>query len=177
LLPSLAAGDERAFALLYDRFATRMYRVALRLLGRPEDAEDVVQEVFLGVVRSRERLADVSDIAAYLFVSLHRAAGRYAQRRAKAPKASLTLVSEVESPIAEPAPDRAEYDRLYQAVQSLPSRQREVIAWKIDGELTFAQIAQVMGVSINTAASRYRYALQKLRALLKGRGDLFEETR
>ncbi len=39
---------------------------------------------------------------------------------------------------------------------------------KIDGELTFAQIAQAMGISINTAASRYRYALEKLRRALKG---------
>ena len=41
--------------LLYDRFAGRMYRAALRILGRREDAEDVVQDVFLAVVRSRER--------------------------------------------------------------------------------------------------------------------------
>ena len=48
LLLSLAAGDERAFALLYDRFAGRMYRAALRMLGRREDAEDVVQDVLPG---------------------------------------------------------------------------------------------------------------------------------
>ena len=50
---------------------------------------------------------------------------------------------------------------------ALPAEQREVIALKIDGELSFAQIAQVMGVSINTAASRYRYALEKLRTSLR----------
>ena len=53
LLLGLAAGDERAFAALYDRFAARMYRTALRILGSREDAEDVVQDVFLAAVRSR----------------------------------------------------------------------------------------------------------------------------
>jgi RNA polymerase sigma-70 factor (ECF subfamily) len=49
----------------------------------------------------------------------------------------------------------------------LPCEQREVVLLKIDGELTFAQIAVVMGTSINTAASRYRYALEKLRTELE----------
>ena len=48
----------------YDRFAGRMYRAAWRILGRREDAEDVVQDVFLAVVRSRERLNDVRDLRA-----------------------------------------------------------------------------------------------------------------
>ncbi len=75
LLLSLAAGDERAFALLYDRFSGRMYRAAWRILGRREDAEDVVQDVFLAVVRSRRRLGDVRDLTAYLFAALRRAPG------------------------------------------------------------------------------------------------------
>ena len=58
--------------------------------------------------------------------------------------------------------------RLQRALLALPAEQREVVALKIDGGLTFAQIAQVMDVSINTAASRYRYALEKLRSSLGG---------
>ena len=83
LLLGLAAGDERAFAALYDRFAARMYRTALRMLGRREDAEDAVQDVFLAAVRSRERLGNLRDLTAYLFAALHRAAGRFALRRAR----------------------------------------------------------------------------------------------
>jgi RNA polymerase sigma-70 factor (ECF subfamily) len=58
-------------------------------------------------------------------------------------------------------------ERLERALLSLPAEQREVISLKIDGELTFAQIAEVIGVRANTAASRYRYALEKLRAALE----------
>jgi len=53
--------------------------------------------------------------------------------------------------------------RLERALAALPREQREVVALKIDGGLTFAQVAEVLGISPNTAASRYRYALGRLR--------------
>jgi RNA polymerase sigma-70 factor, ECF subfamily len=166
LLLGLAAGDERAFAALYDRFATRMYRVALRILRSREDAEDVVQEVFMATVRSRERLNDVRDLAAYLFASLHRAAGRCSLRRSRATPVSSAAVEDAMARVEQTAADDPDWHRLHQAIESLPEEQREVIILKIDGELTFAQIAQIVGVSLSTVASRYQYGLRKLRASL-----------
>ncbi len=178
LLLGLAAGDERAFAALYDRFAARMYRTALRILGSREDAEDVVQDVFLATVRSHERLGDVHDLTAYLFAALHRAAGRCALRRVRAISASPTAADEAIAPVERVASDAPDWHRLQQAIRSLPDEQRDVITLKIDGELTFAQIAQVMEVSISTAASRYHYALKKLRTSLVGaRTSLERESR
>ena len=168
LLLGLAAGDERAFALLYDRFAARMYRVALRILASREDAEDVVQEVFLAIVRSHERLAGGRDLTAYLFAALHRAAGRAAVRRGRAVPVSPTAADEAVAPPEQTAADGPDWVRLQQAVCALPDEQREVVTLKIDGELTFAQIAEIVGVSISTAASRYQYALRKLRSSLAG---------
>jgi RNA polymerase sigma-70 factor (ECF subfamily) len=57
-------------------------------------------------------------------------------------------------------------DDLAAAVARLPTAQREVVSLKIDGGLTFAQIAAVLGTNINTAAGRYRAALDKLRAAM-----------
>jgi RNA polymerase sigma-70 factor (ECF subfamily) len=57
--------------------------------------------------------------------------------------------------------------RLQRAVLALPDEQRELIALKLDGGLTFAEIASVLAISPNTAASRYRYALEKLRTSLQ----------
>jgi RNA polymerase sigma-70 factor (ECF subfamily) len=64
-------------------------------------------------------------------------------------------------------PESAPRDDLDHALALLPDDQREVIALKIDGGLTFAQIADVLNISPNTAASRYRYALEKLRSVLE----------
>ena len=177
LLLGLAAGDERAFAALYDRFGVRMYRTALRILGCREDAEDVVQDVFLATVRSRERLGDVRDLTAYLFAALRRAAARCAMRRGRAPPASPTAAEKAMAPVEQAASDNPDWHRLQQAICSLPEEQREVITLKIDGELTFAQIAQIMGVSISTAASRYHYALKKLKTSLAGARTSLEGRR
>lgn len=144
------------------------------MLGRREDAEDVVQDVFLAVVRSREGLDGVRDLTGYLFAALHRAAGRCAQRRARAPLTSQPAAIEAVAPV-EPAPADCPYcRRVQQAIRALPDEQREVLALKIDGELTFAQIAHIANASINTVASRYRYALQKLRTSL-GASRTFSE--
>jgi RNA polymerase sigma-70 factor (ECF subfamily) len=170
LLPGLAAGDERAFAELYDRYAGRLYRAAWGLLGRREDAEDVVQDVFLATVRAHHSLAGVRDLTSYLFTALHRAAGRCAQRRSRAPEPSATAADEAAAPAGPTKEDHPQWYRLQRAIQALPSEQREVLALRIDGELTFAQIAAVLGVSLGTAASRYRYAIQKLRSIVVSGG-------
>jgi len=65
LLAGLAAGDEHAFALLCDRFSARLLRVAMGILGRRQDAEDAVQEVFMAMVRSHRRLADIVSVTPF----------------------------------------------------------------------------------------------------------------
>lgn len=167
LTVGLAGGDERAYSELYDRFGGRLYRTALGMLGRREDAEDVVQEVFMGILQSRHRLLDVQDLTGYLFAALRRAAGGCAKRRAQSSALAAAAASALSA--AADQQDRSSpcSERLQRALLSLPDEQREVISLKIDGELTFAQIGQVIGASMNTAASRYRYALEKLRAALE----------
>jgi RNA polymerase sigma-70 factor (ECF subfamily) len=164
---ALAAGDPHAFEVLYDRFAGRLHRAALGMLGRTEDAEDALQEVFASVVRSRKSLAEVEDLSAYLYVALRRAVGRLARRRRRQPANSNEAVATATGPLDDSIRTETRDQRLDRALECLPTKQREVIAMKIDGELTFARIGQVLGISPNTAASRYRYALEKLRTLLK----------
>jgi RNA polymerase sigma-70 factor (ECF subfamily) len=162
-LAALAAGEEWAFQSLYDLLGERLYRVALALLGRKEDAEDAVQDVFLSLVRCRNRLLHVANLPAYIFTALRRAAAQVAASRARVPGPLHT-----EEPAG--AEDRSpgpRADRLERALRALPEEQREVLHLKIEGELSFAEIAGVLGVSLNTAASRYRRALEKLRDRLK----------
>ena len=76
LLGKLAADCPEAFSALYDRLGQRLFRTAWGMLGRREDAEDAVQEVFTALARSRNRLQDVEDVTAYLFTALRRAVGQ-----------------------------------------------------------------------------------------------------
>ena len=167
LLAELAAGRAEAFAELYDRFGGRLHRAAWGMLGRCEDAEEAVQEVFIALVRSRQGLTEVRDLTAYLFAALRRAAARLAVRQARQPVAAQAVARDAAEPTHAGQEASPYSERLERALRALPPEQREVIAMKIDGELTFAQIGQVLGVSVNTAASRYRYALGKLRRSLE----------
>jgi RNA polymerase sigma-70 factor (ECF subfamily) len=78
------------------------------------------------------------------------------------------MLNGIQEPTVErPKPDGDRAVRLEQALQMLPPTQRELIALKIEGGLTFAEIGSILGISPNTAASRYRYALAKLRTALE----------
>ncbi len=77
--------------------------------------------------------------------------------------------TEPEQPFFTPDVEQRETQRvLEQAVNALPPNYREVVSLKIWGGLTFQQIAEVTKVPLNTAASRYRYALEELRETVKG---------
>jgi RNA polymerase sigma-70 factor (ECF subfamily) len=168
LVVGLAAGDERAFAALYDQYAVRLYRAAVGMLGRREDAEDAVQEVFAAVLQSSHHLIEVKNLTAYLFTALRRAAGRAAARRVRAPRTGEAAIAEIAAKADPDDQSRFDGERLQKALLALPAEQREVIALKIDGGLTFTETALVIGISPNTAASRYRYALERLRVSLTG---------
>jgi RNA polymerase sigma-70 factor (ECF subfamily) len=157
----LADGDEAAFAALFDRFGGRLYGCAFALLGNRQEAEDAVQDVFASLVRSRRSLAGVENLPAYLFAALRRTAGRALAARNGRPRA--WDVAAHGEPATQPSGLR---DELREALAALPREQREVVTLKIDGGLTFTEIAAVLEIGANTAASRYRYALEKLRAAL-----------
>ena len=81
LVQGLAEGREEAFAALYDRFGLALFRVAWAMLGSRPDAEDAVQEVFVGLVRARQTLGKVDNLRAYLFASLRHAVAKLATAR------------------------------------------------------------------------------------------------
>ena len=168
--PTSAADEERAalqreLGALYDEHAARLYAVAHRLLGVREEAEECVQDLFVALARSRTERERIEDMRAYLFASLRRLAG--ARGRAQSRRAQLQDVLARSGEPHAGAPDASEARALQRAIESLPQEQREIVALKIDVQLTFAEIAESMELNLNTAASRYRYALEKIRAQLE----------
>jgi RNA polymerase sigma-70 factor (ECF subfamily) len=159
-----ADGREEAFVCLVDRYGDRLFQVAWTILRNRQDAEDAVQEVFVGVARARSHLGKVENLQAYLLTALRRAVGKIAAARTTLRAGSLDLNH---VPVRESRPMEADRSlRLERALEILPPAQRELIALKVDAGLTFTEIATLLGISSNTAASRYRYALEKLRAVL-----------
>lgn len=128
------------------------------------DAEDVVQDAFVRYWRRQRSLG--GDPQALLLTSIRRAAfdlARRNRRRTDREERAEHDGSETEGlfePLAE-ADDRRR--AIESALQRLPIEQREVLVLKIWGELTFDEIARQLDIPLNTAASRYRYALAALR--------------
>jgi RNA polymerase sigma-70 factor (ECF subfamily) len=162
LVRVLATGEPEGYAILYDRLSRSMLRAACAMLGASDEAEDTVQDVFVELVRRRDRLGQVQDLDAYVFAMLRNGVRRRLERRVREEHHLRQIV-----PAGAEEPGSFFPDELTEALKTLPAEQREVVALKIDGGLTFAQIAGILDVNPNTAASRYRYAIEKLREVLE----------
>jgi RNA polymerase sigma-70 factor, ECF subfamily len=155
-----ASGDR--LADLYDRFAGTLFRHAAMLLADRTAAADVIQSVFLKLAKSGSG-RDVESLA-YLRRAVRNECFSVmrSRRRDVAIAVDAALLERVEG-----ADDRpAERLALEQALGQLPAEQREVVHLKVWEGMTFQEIADLTGESLNTAASRYRYATEKLRIIL-----------
>ncbi len=188
LMLQYAEGDVQAFEMLLARYRKSVYGYLIRLVG-VERAEDLFQETFLRVIRARSSFKARSRFSTWVFRIAHNVS---VDALRKAGKAHLTSLSQpVEEgverertleetlPAKQPDPAQALYreelDVLVESlIAKLPKEQREVLLLREHGELPFAEIAEIVGCTVNTAKSRMRYALESLREGLAQKGLLHE---
>ncbi len=156
----------RDWEVWYEEHGAALLLYARQWTSCVADAEDIVHEAFLAFWRSRRRARDP---LAYLYRCVRNSARRRHREVARRTKReTLTARTRVEAFWS--GAEDAEFAQTVQAlVESLPEPQREVLVLKIWSGLTFSQIGSNLGVSPNTAASRYRYALDALRKTLQRR--------
>ena len=142
---------------LYDRFAAGLYRYALMILADPAAAGDAVQQVFVALLRSSTVVESDEHYLRRAVRNECYSALRRRQRDSVAP--SEPLLERIAA--ADDRPD--ERIAIERAMRTLPAEQREVVHLKVFEGMTFQEIADLCGESINTVASRYRYALERLR--------------
>lgn len=124
------------------------------------DAEDIVQEAFVKFWRKQHPIEN----RALLFATVRTTALDLLRRDARRARREADVVAGSEQSVAPQFDGASEsHQALAGAVDRLPAEQREVLVMKIWNELTFAEIASILGISQNTAASRYRYALAALK--------------
>jgi RNA polymerase sigma-70 factor (ECF subfamily) len=149
--------DARA---LYERHGRALLAYACALLRDPSAAEDVLHQVFLNVLRGKASID--GEPVRYLFRAIRNTALNHIRGQSREVELAGAGVW-LESPDGSTETSLA----LQSALQTLPAEQREVVVLKIWGQLTFDEAAAVIGVSPNTAASRYRYGLEKLKQVWK----------
>ena len=161
---------------LYDAHAAALFAFLLNLTRAEADTRDLLQELFVKIAREPQLLAGVREERAFLIRLAHNAAIDLIRRRGTRERTKENFAAEIFSPFA-PAvePDTEIFRReLAAALGELPADQRAVVHLKLWGGLTFAEIAAALAIPPNTAASRYRYALDKLRGRLR---PLYEEIK
>lgn len=161
---------------LYDEHAQALFAFLLNLTRDEADTRDLLQEIFVKLAREPDLLAGVREPRAFLVRLAHNAAIDLMRRRGTRERTKEDFAQESASVFAPSAdPDEETFRReLSLALTELPPDQRAVAHLKLWGGLTFEQIAEALEIPPNTAASRYRYALDKLRGQLR---PLYEEIR
>jgi RNA polymerase sigma-70 factor (ECF subfamily) len=161
---------------LYDDHAQALFAFLLSLTRNEADTRDLLQEVFIKTAQRPSLLDGVRDERAFLLRLAHNLAIDLLRRRAAREKNYAQLATELANAFA-PAnePDAQAFrEALSTALAELPAEQRAVVHLKVWEELTFEQVALILEISANTAASRYRYGLDKLRQRLR---PLYEEIK
>ena len=163
----LSAPVDELVEILYDRHAASLFRYAAALTNSTEDAEDAVQEAFAGIVRQGTRIYKVKDLRSYLIRAPRNAA--YSLLRSRRRSGSLVEALALDAIAGEVSEDDVVPRLLLQqSFLDLPPEQREVLTLKVFEGMTFREIAEATGLSANTAASRYRYGIDRLRKAMEG---------
>jgi RNA polymerase sigma-70 factor (ECF subfamily) len=177
LLDRFAEGDRQALEELFRRYRATAYRVAFRLLGREPDALDAVQDAFIKVLTNLHRFRGNSSFKTWLLRIVCNAAldlGRQRKRDGWNDRDARPATRDGTEADDRPVPgadlERADLRAVIEdALARLPASQRQTFVLHVDGELSYREVAEAMGISIGTVMSRLFYARQKLKVLLADR--------
>jgi RNA polymerase sigma-70 factor, ECF subfamily len=168
-------GDTRAFEILYTRHKSALYRYLQRLCRNREAVNDLFQESWSKLIASRQRYEPRAQFTTFLFHIAHNCAVDYFRRAERQHIGRTDDVNELQERLAGAHTDRPDNQAseaqlqaaFAQALQQLPEEQRTVFVLREETGLSLEEIGQVTGVTMETAKSRLRYALAKLRTALK----------
>lgn len=175
-------GSREALTRIYEKYKADLLLLAMGLLNDKAAAEDIVHDVFLSFVRSLDRFRLTGSLKGFLLTCTANHARNWnkAQRvrlRVNGPNGdsdiakSFGLDDTARTVAQEPLESlvcNEQLELLARAMAELPFEQREIVMLHLHGQMTFQAIAKSMQISTNTAKSRYRYGIDKLRVTLNG---------
>jgi RNA polymerase sigma-70 factor (ECF subfamily) len=167
----LKQGSPRALCRIYNRYEADLLTLARSLLGRTDQAEDVLQDVFVRLIESIDTFELTGSLKGYLVTCVANRARDYTRKDRRRPgepmEAAYGVASLQSGPLQEVIADE-QRQRLTAALAELPYEQREAVLLHLHAGLKFREIARVQSVTPKTAWSRYRYGLDRLRSMLNG---------
>jgi RNA polymerase sigma-70 factor (ECF subfamily) len=164
-------GSRDALTQIYNKHKADLLLLAVSLLNDRSAAEDVVHDVFVSFVQGLDGFRLTGSLKGFLLTCVANRARNVNKARRRRAHGTEGLSEQPGSEWTDPAETlqcNEQLQRLSGVLAELPFEQREVVMLHLQGTMTFQAIARAHTISVNTAKSRYRYALEKLRSLLNG---------
>ncbi len=168
LFEKLIAGDMRAFDRLYDRFERPLFGfIRAQLRGATGEAEDVLHETFMAVLRERERRSEIRSVRAWLYtvarhLCLNRARSHQRAGRAVEAIAQSEMIANAPVPAEQALQIRQQSEQLAVALRSLPEGLAEVYRLRASG-MSLDEVANVLEIPLGTVKSRMHELVKRLR--------------
>jgi RNA polymerase sigma-70 factor (family 1) len=166
LFARIAEGDEGAFGRVFEKYRHRLYVVAIKSLHVPEMAEEVVQDIFLSLWVSREKLGDVEDPGGYLFTMTFNRVSSWMRKVAWDGELRRELKRRYQEAYhgTEETVDVRERERLVrEAVERLPEQRKKIYKLAKEEGMSYQEIAEELGVSVHTVRNQMAEAIKQVR--------------
>lgn len=164
-------GDSAALCRIYQKYRAPLLKLAVGLLNDRSGVEDVLHDVFVDFAQTVGRFRLKGSLKGYLWICVANRARDINRTRLCHSKVRLDEADVLPEGAAGPeheAMSREIITRLDAAMSRLPDEQREIIVLHLQSKLPFREIGKLKEISINTAMSRYRYGIEKIRSALDG---------
>ena len=172
-------GDRQAFSLIYERYSTSVLSYLYRMLGNVEDVESIAQEVFLRAFRFAPTYRYPQKFSTWLFTITRNLAINNSRRRKRSPVRNVTELNlegvemsgdpyQVAQRATDDVEKQEEIARVLQALDGLPTDQKEVIVLGVFQDLSYAEMEEITGTKAVTLRSRMFHGLKRLARMIGG---------
>lgn len=160
-------GDERAYESIVKKYQRMVYYLALKMVKSHDDSDEVVQKTFISVYRNLKGFQGKSALKTWIFRIAVNMSKNLIRDRARHQGEELNEFSGRTEPDMDEKLDRQKQSKIvFDAVEDLPPRQKEVLSLRVHTGLSFPEIAEVLGCSVSAAKVNYHYAVKSLKERL-----------
>lgn len=159
--------DEFAYEVLVKKYQRMVFFLALKVVGGHDDADEIVQKTFISVYKNIGRFEGRSSLKTWIFrIAMNYSKNLIRDRARHAGEELADWNATTESSVEEDIEADQRRRIVEKAMENLPPRQREVLQMRAFGDMSFAEIAQDVGISTSAAKVNYHYAVKALKGLL-----------
>ncbi len=163
----IIAGNELAFRRFYHHYFDQLHRFAFTFLRSPEEAEEVVSDVFLKIWLNKEQMAGVQNISTYLYIAVRNTSLNYLEKKHSASHQLKDQYLRIQLCVTASQPDdmliiKENQLAVENAIDSLPPACKHIFRLVREDGLRYREVAEILGISVNTVNAQMAIAVKKI---------------